>query len=162
MWNLFGFPLLQKSVGTCCRWDVLKRCALAPTPQWRAVRTNIREESWADPNCSRHQRSFLGTPPALPTWCQVLRRRVRVASRQGMLRINYACISSLLFPTCAQTRSKWAKGSMWELLLDTTVVSEYVLLQVRVLVLCPRRLGHMKMILGLQALQGLSLIACRA
>lgn len=46
---------------------------------------------------------------------------------------------------------------MWELLLDTPVVSEYVLLQVRVLVLCPRRFGHMEMVLGLQALQG-----CRA
>lgn len=87
--------------------------------------------------------------------------RVRVASRQGMLRIHYACIYSLLFPTCAHTHSKWAKGSMWELLLDTTVVSEYVLLQVRVSVLCPRRSGHMKIVLGLQALQGSSLIACR-
>jgi len=33
---------------------------------------------------------------------------------------------------------------MWELLLDTTVVNKYVLLQVRVLVLCPRRFGQMK------------------
>lgn len=63
-------------------------CALAPPPRWRAVRTNIQEESWAEPRCSRHQSSFPGTPPALPAWCHVLHRRARVASRQGMLRIT--------------------------------------------------------------------------
>lgn len=59
-------------------------CALAPTPQRRAVRTNIGEESWAEPNCSRHQSSLLGTPPALPTWCQVL--HLSVGSPPGRAR----------------------------------------------------------------------------